>query len=226
MADKAQSDPISFDETVEVHYPTTVLERRHHGCGDLNAALYTLLKSLAETNRSDHRENAIYSGRISTQGGYQTAKHRNFLERTDAAVVTLRERIILPAAAHYLTQVFGPPASSLRPWLMGWANFLTAGDWQAPHMHPTPGNLASGVYYVRLPEGREPPQGWIEFLNPHPISVHHGFTLTRRLEPEEGKLLLFPPYHIHYVHPFRLPGERAIIAFDLLRERPNLDLTF
>ncbi len=222
----AQSDPITFDETVEVHYPTTVLERQHHGCGELSTALFNLLQNLADTHREDRRENAIYSGRISTQGGYQTAGHRNFLERADDSVVTLRERIILPAVTHYLTQVFGPAAAALKPWLMGWGNFLTAGDWQAPHMHPTPGNLAGGVYYVRLPEWRDPPQGWIEFLNPHPVSVHHGFTLTRRIEPLEGKLLLFPPYYIHYVHPFQAPGERAIVAFDVLRERPNLNLTF
>ncbi|MHB1544532.1 MAG: putative 2OG-Fe(II) oxygenase [Gammaproteobacteria bacterium] len=226
MTFAAQSDPISFDETVEVHYPTTVLERRHHGCEDLNTALYTLLKNLTEIHRDDRLENAIYSGRISTQGGYQTAKHRNFLERPEPAIAEFRDRILLPSVTRYLTEVFGQSASAIKPWIMGWANFLTAGDWQAPHMHPTTGNLASGVYYVRLPEAKDPPQGWIEFLNPHPISVHHGFTLTRRIEPEAGKLLLFPPYHIHYVHPFRGAGERAIIAFDVLKERPDLKLTF
>lgn len=216
----------SFDDKIEIHFPTTVLERSHHGCEALNQRLYELLVGLAGRYRNDRQENAIYSGRISTQGGYQTARHRNFLEQPDPAIAEFREQILEPAIAHYLGEVFGPSAASIKPWLMGWANLLAAGDWQAPHMHPTPGNLASGVYYVRVPEGAEPPQGWIEFLNPHPAAVHHGATLTRRLEPQSGKLLLFPPYHIHYVHPFQVPGERAIIAFDVLRERPNLGVVF
>ncbi len=216
----------SFDDKIEVHFPTTVLERCHRDCDPLNAALYKLVAGLADQYRDDRRENAIYSGRISTQGGFQTARHRNVLEDQDPAIVAFRERILEPAIHHYLSEVFGAPGALIKPWIMGWANLLTEGDWQAPHMHPTPGNLASGVYYVRLPEDPEPPQGWIEFLNPHPIAVHHGATLTRRLEPRSGKLILFPPYYIHYVHPFRGSGQRAIIAFDVLRERPNLGMVF
>ena len=30
------------------------------------------------------------------------------------------------------------------------------GDWQAPHMHPSTGNLISGVYYAAVPEKPEP----------------------------------------------------------------------
>ena len=215
-----------FEDKIEIHYPTTVLERHHGGCEELNEALWVLLKDMAERYRDDPRENAIYSGRISTQGGFQTGRHHNFLEEPNPAVVEFRERILLPAVHRYLTEVFGAEAGQLKPWLMGWANLLAAGDWQAPHMHPTAGNLASGVYYVKALEDKPAPQGWIEFLNPHPASVHHGFTLTRRIEPRSGKLVLFPPYHIHYVHPFAGPGERAIIAFDVLRERPDLNLVF
>ena len=33
---------------------------------------------------------------------------------------------------------------------------------------------------------------------------------------EVGDLILFPPYYIHYVYPFRGEGERCIVAFDVL----------
>jgi hypothetical protein len=49
-------------------------------------------------------------------------------------------------------------------------------------------------------------------------------SLTRRLQPQAGDLILFPPYYIHYVYPFRGTGERVIVAFDVLLQ--TLQLVF
>jgi hypothetical protein len=43
-------------------------------------------------------------------------------------------------------------------------------------------------------------------------------SLTRRLYPKSGDLILFPPYYIHYVYPFQGPGERCIVAFDVIAQ--------
>ena len=70
----------------------------------------------------------------------------------------------LKAIREYLAQVFDASgAAQLDPWPVGWANVLDEGDWQGPHFHPTEHNVASGVYYVRLPEERPNPEGRIEF---------------------------------------------------------------
>lgn len=213
-----------FTETVEQHFPITVLARRHHGLGPVNEKLFAWIKDMA-AQHGESGENAAKSDAISTQGGYQTSKKTNLFQINRPEIRTLRDRYVLPAVHHYLQSVFGPQARSLNPNLIGWSNLLASGDWQSPHMHPTENNLASGVYYVRLP-ALKPPEGCIEFINPHPISVHHGFLTTRRIVPEEGLLLIFPPFYLHYVHPFRGEEQRAIIAFDVLARHSSLEFSF
>lgn len=213
----------SFSDSFETHFPTRVMQRRHENVADLNNDLFALIDDLRR-RFAGSPDNAVNSGQISTQGGYQTSKAMNFLQRTEPAVVRFRDEVLLPAVKGYFDEIFGEAAAGIKYWMMGWSNVLTEGDWQGPHMHPTPYNLASGVYYVKLPPGKPEPQGCIEFINPHPISAHHGDTTTRRIVPHEGEMLLFPPYYMHYVHPFRGSGERAIISFDVIKH--PLDVTF
>lgn len=215
----------SYQDLLDIHYPTTVLERHHTGLEELNDQLYQLIEALAE-RYGDTDQNAVRQGLVSTQGGYQTSTRTNLLTMENAAVVRFRDEILMPTVQAYLAAVFGEEAKQLSPWPIGWANLLEAGDWQGPHFHPTDKNIASGVYYVHLPEDKPAPQGCIEFLNPVPQSVNHGFPATRRLHPAAGKAIVFPPWYIHYVHPFQGAGRRAIIAFDVLAQKPGLDLVF
>lgn len=210
---------MKFTQDIEIHYPTTVMQRRHAGAEALNARLYALLKSLAERFEGT-AQNAVTSGQIATQGGYQTAGAMNLFLLKDETIVRFRDDIVMPAVRDYLAQVFGDEARHFHPWPDGWANLLREGDWQRPHFHPTHRNVVCGVYYVHIPEGKPEPEGDIEFFNPIPASVNHGFPSTRRLVPEEGNLILFPPWYVHYVYPFRGPGERCIIAFDVFAQRP------
>lgn len=212
------------DET-DVHFPTTVMQRQHEGVGILNQSLYQLVGEL-QNIYADTADNAVKSGKISTQGGYQTSTSMNLFTVEHAAIKEFKRRIVMPAALEYLRQVFGDEARQLDPWPVGWANVLGEGDWQGPHNHPTDKNVASGVYYIHLPNEKPKPEGCIEFINPIPESVHHGFPPTRRLSPKEGLMLLFPPYYTHYVHPFRGAGKRAIIAFDLLAQKPGMQFAF
>lgn len=214
-----------FQDQFEAHFPTLVMQRHHGGVAGLNSELFALISEL-RGRYIDTADNAVNSGEISTQGGYQTSKRMNFLERKEPAVARLRDRVILPAVKRYFEAVFEQEADKLKYWLMGWSNVLAEGDWQGPHMHPTPYNLASGVYYVKLPPDKPPPQGCIEFINPHPISAHHGHGTTRRIVPREGELLLFPPYYLHYVHPFRGAGQRVIVSFDVIRQPMDVTFTF
>lgn len=138
-----------------------------------------------------------------------------FLNRPEPAVSRLRDEVVQPGVARYFAKAYDNKVDTSRTRLVSWANILAAGDWQAPHMHPSVGNLASGVYYLHVPE-KPAPEGCLEFLNPHPVAHHHGVSLTRRLQPRAGDLIIFPPYYIHYVYPFKGDGERAILAFDVL----------
>ena len=201
----------------EEHFPLTVMVSHHTGRDALNRDVAGIIRSLRDQYIGDKRENEALSGTITTYGGYQTSKKMLFLNRPEPAVQNLRDEVILPGVKAYMDKVYAEQGKGIRTRLVSWANILREGDWQAPHMHPTTGNLISGVYYVEVPE-KPQPQGCIEFLNPHPVAHHHGVSLTRRLHPKAGDLILFPPYYIHYVYPFMGPGERSIIAFDAVAQ--------
>ncbi|MGH8160777.1 MAG: putative 2OG-Fe(II) oxygenase [Gammaproteobacteria bacterium] len=213
-----------YTESIEQHFPITVMRRQLHGVSALNDKLFAWLQD-ASTRQGAGGSNAASDPAISTQGGYQTSKRTNIFTLDRPEIRQLRDRYILPAVHAYLRNVYGEQARDFDPHVIGWANLLARGDWQSPHMHPSETNLASAVYYVHLP-ALDPPEGCIEFINPHPVSVHHGFQTTRRIVPEEGLLLLFPPFYLHYVHPFRGEGERAIVAFDVLARQGALELGF
>lgn len=199
----------------EEHFPLTVMQSRHSGAESVNAGIAKLLHGLRRQYLADKDENEALSGTITTYGGYQTSKKMMFLNRPEPEVQALRDQMVLPAVQAYMDKVYGAQGRAIKTRIVSWANILCQGDWQAPHMHPSSGNLISGVYYAAVPEKPEP-EGCLEFLNPHPVAHHHGVSLTRRIMPKAGDLVLFPPYYIHYVYPFRGEGERCIVAFDVL----------
>ena len=211
-----------YTESLQQHFPITVLERSYNDTAALNEQLFAWLRELSEMHQ-DSAENAVNSGKISTVGGYQTPRHTNIFQIKRPEIRTLHDRYVAPAATRYLRAVFGDQSRNLNPVIIGWSNLLHPGDWQKPHIHPTEANLASGVYYVKVPPTK-PPAGCIEFINPHPESVHHGFGTTRMIVPREGLMLLFPPFYFHFVHPFKGDQERGIIAFDVLARHGHFDL--
>lgn len=213
-----------FKEEIQRLFPTTVLIRRHPNEHALNQSLLEWLLGV-EKQYSQTPANASRTGRITTQGGFQTPMTMNIFELNHPDLTDFRDRILLPAARAYLDAVFGKEAKALNPYPVGWSNLLRANDWQRPHMHPTENNVISGVYYIHMPP-IEPPEGCIEFLNPNPISTRHGFSMHHRLVPEEGMLVLFPPWYIHYVHPMRHENTRAVLAFDVMAQRQRMEFVF
>lgn len=201
----------------EDHFPVSVMIAHYKHVDDINDAVFEILRSLKKNYLTDKNENEVLTGTVTTFGGYQTPTRVMFLNRSEQNIQKLRDEMILPSVDIYLKKVSADKNNEINIRLFSWANILAAGDWQAPHMHPTINNLASGVYYVRVP-GRPSPEGCIEFLNPHPVAVHHGYSLTHRIQPTSGDLIMFPPYYLHYVYPFSGNEERAIVAFDVIMQ--------
>lgn len=196
------------------HFPTLVLERDHEQVDAMNRSLEALILDLEKRYR-DTAENAARDPAIATEGGYQTSTRANLLSIRDAAVDQFRRQLLLPAIDDYLREVLGEAAAQVSCQPVAWSNVLRRGDWQRPHCHASANNIASGVYYVRVPE-EAPPHGCIEFVNPVPVSMHHGYSPSIRVTPREGLLLLFPPYHQHFVHPVTSDDPRIVIAFDTM----------
>lgn len=202
-----------FEQRLESHFPVHVMVREHRDATALNEALRKTVLALEQRHRGTELD-ATHMRECTTQGGYQTSGRDNFLDLQDAHVRSLRDTVVKPAVDAYLADALGANPFGVDYRLYSWANVLRTGDWQAPHMHPTEFNVASGVYYVHAPE-RPEPDGWLEFINPHPISTMHGSTSSRRHAPRSGQLLLFPPWYMHFVHPLRGDGQRVIVAFDV-----------
>lgn len=100
-----------------------------------------------------------------------------------------------------------------------WAVSQLAGDFNPAHKH---GGDFSAVIYLRLPEGMQaewaaedhyPSAGLIEFIDGRP----NRFARTGyRVRPQPGMLLIFPAWLLHTVYPFRCPGERRCLSFNVV----------
>lgn len=111
-----------------------------------------------------------------------------------------------------------PPLDSLA--LTGWATRLRSQGYQHGHTHPTA--CLSGVYYVSLPPemGDATTDGWIEFGR---APYWYGNTDqggVELLQPQPGRLVLFPSFFFHRTVPFESDAERLTIAFDFRPPAP------
>jgi len=212
-------------ENFENHYPITVLDRKYDNVETLNKGLVGLIESIEQKDR-DTLRNAAKSDKITTSGGFQTALETNLFDLKNIYIEDLKNKVIQPGVESYFAEVFENQHKTIVTEITAWSNILEAGDWQRPHMHPTENNLISGCYYVQVPKFEGNEEGHIEFINPIPISVHHGYSNTRRIKPQTGQLLLFPPYYNHFVHPLKSPGRRIIIAFDVIAVKQKPQFVF
>jgi len=215
----------TYNNNIEIHYPITVMERKFNNINRLNNKLMAVIEAL-ETEYRNTNSNAVKTDQITTQGGFQTPLNVNFFQIKEPAVQEFKKEVILPAVNDYLKEVFKEESQKINPFLVGWSNILQTGDWQRPHMHPTQTNLVSGVYYVNVPKMADNSEGHLEFINPMPISINHGFSNTSKVTPVSGKLVLFPPFYMHYVHPSKQQQKRVVIAFDVLAQNPNPQFVF
>lgn len=99
-----------------------------------------------------------------------------------------------------------------------WAIVNAPGAWNRAHIHP--GSLWSGVYYVQAGENA----GQIELMDPRTANVMRQPRYAKRPEaccvsvtydPTPGRMLLFPSWLYHTVHPNLSDAERVILSFNL-----------
>ena len=137
------------------------------------------------------------------------------------------ERLMREAIARYLARVpLDPPHPFLahfpKRWaLRAWATRLAGQGNLVPHIHLD--GYLGGVYYPLLPEVvREPDHGetgWFELGRPPAALRCEAEPIIRRIQPREGRMLVFPGYFFHSTVPFQSRERRISIAFDLVPER-------
>ena len=97
-------------------------------------------------------------------------------------------------------KLLGIPADSLKAGF--WFNAMEAGHRTLPHHHDENAELLSAVYYIRVPE------------NSGDLILYAGGEQVR-IQPQEGKLVMFAPDVLHEVTTHRGSGLRLSVAMNV-----------
>jgi uncharacterized protein (TIGR02466 family) len=152
----------------------------------------------------------------SNRGGWHS--EGNLFDDPAEPIQTLRRSALLALAEATRSVTSKVDPEDLETKLFAWMNMNPTGGFNAPHTHP--GAHWSGVYYVRQPKVDSGNSGMIEFLDPRSdlpnwrLLQSRAFRSKRRIRPEEGEIVLFPSYLVHWVYPNESGGERVTIAFN------------
>mgnify|MGYP001377518579 FL=1 len=166
-----------------------------------NEAMYKKIKELENTTDS------VY---LSNLGGFQSATDRFDMMTTDPVFQPLRNLIL-----HVIEKELNFKAKKFEVDRM-WCNVNTRDDFNMIHSH---GQFQfSGAYYVKAPKD----SGQIVFRDPRPAAITNEFVTSQfnggevyRIEPEEGKLLIFPSYLDHMVMPSKSDDDRVSISWNI-----------
>jgi tetratricopeptide (TPR) repeat protein len=155
---------------------------------------------------------------LSTAAGFQTGW---MLDEPGTATRALAA-VIRNTVRDYIEALGADPAhpfvaSAPRQWTVnGWGVILQEEGHQRPHIHPRA--WLSGVYYVHVPKsiGAETQDGWIEFGRPPENFGCRAEHETIRVQPQAGRMVLFPSYVYHNTIPYTDPENRISFAFDVM----------
>jgi hypothetical protein len=134
-------------------------------------------------------------------------------------VAAVRQYIDSLPAADAAHPLLGPARDSVVRFSGSWSVRLQSQGFHVSHTHPM--GWISSALYVALPEPAQlgpPPAGWIGFGAP-PSELGLQMAPYQRVEPQPGKLVLFPSSTWHGTEPFAA-GERLVVAFDVGVPRP------
>ena len=174
------------------------------------------LQELVLGKEADDVKNGITR---SNAGGWQSAG--NLITWKERCIETFRQRIekLVTNLLQDLIRDEGKNRS-FRLLIDSWANINRRGDYNVVHTHPN--CMWSGVYYVTpgKPDPDVPYGGLLELLDPR--EAHNYIQVTNTVldachffENKPGRMLLWPSWVKHMVHPYVGEGERISIAFNV-----------
>jgi uncharacterized protein (TIGR02466 family) len=158
-------------------------------------------------------------GTRSNAGGWQSAG--NLITWKEPCIETFRQRIE-KLVSNLLQELIRDDGTNRSFDLLidAWANINRSGDYNVVHTHPN--CMWSGVYYVQpgVPDKTIPYSGLLEMLDPREaanyIQVRNTVLDAREfVDNVPGRMLLWPSWLKHWVHPYAGEGERISIAFNV-----------
>ncbi len=153
----------------------------------------------------------------SLRGGSQTSQ--NLAMSLDPVIVAFFKAIDAPIRAH-MEHLRSDPEGMGRRYLGdyelagSWSVFLRPNGYHVNHIHNE--GWLSSAFYVELPTSppEDPHAGWIKFGEPGvPTAPRLG--PEHFVQPQPGRLVLFPSYMWHGTVPFASDERRITIAFDV-----------
>ena len=174
------------------------------------------LQALVMGKEADDLKNGVTR---SNAGGWQSGG--NLITWKERCIETFRQRIekLVTTLLQELIRDEGSDRS-FRLFIDSWANVNRRGDYNIVHTHPN--CMFSGVYYVTPgnPDPEVPHGGLLELLDPREaanyIQVANTVLDARHFyENKPGRMLLWPSWVKHMVHPYVGEGERISIAFNV-----------
>ena len=97
-----------------------------------------------------------------------------------------------------------------------WTVRYQKGDRQTIHNHRSWG--FSGIIFLEFDPKIHTPTC---FVSPYQDPRTDTTTITKPADVEEGVIIIFPSYTLHYVEPNNYRKRRSVISFDLLPETPE-----
>jgi uncharacterized protein (TIGR02466 family) len=178
-----------------------------------------LNESLAKLVLAKEKSDEEGYGTRSNAGGWQSGG--NLIKWPEPCIQTLKNRI--EAVVFNLLGELVRKDGSERTFTLlidSWANINRNGDYNVVHTHPN--CMWSGVYYVQpgVPDKSIPYSGLLEILDPREaanyIQIRDTVMDAREfVDNVPGRMLLWPSWLKHWVHPFAGEGERISIAFNV-----------
>ena len=155
----------------------------------------------------------------SNAGGWQSAG--NLITWKEPCIEVLRQRIE-KVVTNLLQELIRDDGTnrSFKLLIDAWANINRQGNYNVVHTHPN--CMWSGVYYVQpgIPDKTIPYSGLLEILDPREaanyIQVRNTVLDGREfVDNVPGRMLLWPSWLKHWVHPYVGEGERISIAYNV-----------
>jgi len=184
----------------------------HASISEFNAALAATLEPLHTARRHPAQQTLRHGSQ--TGGELFVRPEREIRELVEGLETCVSDYVgRFPVNAEH--PLFCRRAESFR-FATSWSVKLAPGGFHTMHVHPL--GWISSAYYVQIPSALSESDsygGGLEFGTPD-IDIGEAGAARRRIQPVEGRLVLFPSYMWHGTVPFDTDGARMSVAFDVV----------
>ena len=193
---------------VHKFFPVPVFEQKLENYTKINSELETYIYDLKKNNPEGQKK--------SNAGGW----HSPFFNINESEVIkkfisSFKDSLPVIMSDHMGWQINTEKIKILDMWSI----INSKNTFNVQHNHPN--SLLSAAYYVKAKKN----SGQIKFFDPKEMKVMYHPSISKfneisaevvKIEPEEGKLLLFPSYLYHAVDENLSDEDRIVISFNLI----------